>query len=60
MPPQQASVQSSAGGGVPQLAGMDLMAILQSVGIQPMQQAALTDVKQEQQAGMQVRCLMLS
>ena len=31
------------------------MAILQSVGIQPMQQGPPSDVKQEQQAGMQVR-----
>ena len=55
MPPQQGGAQVSAAGGVPQLAGMDLMAILQSVGIQPVQQGAPTEVKQEQQAGMQVR-----
>ena len=58
MPLQQGSAQNPAAGAVPQLAGVDLMAILQSVGIQPMQQAGLTDVKQEQQAGMQVRSLM--
>ena len=55
MPPQQGVAQNSAAGAVPQLAGVDLMAILQSVGIQPMQQGPPTDVKQEQQAGMQVR-----
>ncbi|CAK0786337.1 hypothetical protein CVIRNUC_009550 [Coccomyxa viridis] len=57
MPPQQGNAQGSAAGGVPQLAGMDLMAILQSVGIQPMQQGPPSDVKQEQQAGMQAPML---
>lgn len=43
----------------PQLLPFDLMAILQNAGIQPMARGGPSDVKQEQQFSVQVRCSLL-